>query len=510
MRQAGRALLVAAMCAAVVMSLEARGRGNDAEVQFQLANLLYEETRFHEARDAYRRAAETDDPVMRMRARIGVVKTALLVGAFEEAEREAAVLKADAPDDAEAKTLHADALWSAGLFDEAEREFREALAMAPGMSRGRHGLAKALASRSKLEDALAEVREALRISPRDGEMHHTAGTILERLHRYEEAAAAYTNYVNLLPNKEKSDKALWSKAQIRFLQAFRNRTPNGLDDESRGRLHTVPFKLVKDKVIVRARVNGGRLVDFVLDTGSEQTTISRQVGQRAGVVPITYTLSAGVGEVGLRGLQLARLDTFEVGTLKLHDVPVLIKNPALKGIPKREMESFSPMALGLSMTIDYGTKLLTIGERLPEEPADITLPLRMHRLVMVRGLINAERPAYFVVDTGGEVISISKATADAIRPGGPIGRRIALRVYGTSGWDRDAFLMQGLNLSFRDIEYRNFSVVVLNLRAPSVLLGFQLGGIVGHKFLSPYRVAMDLDRSELRMTRTGRGAAAVN
>jgi len=255
-------------------------------------------------------------------------------------------------------------------------------------------------------------------------------------------------------------------------------------------------------VIVKARINGSRTTDFVLDTGSEQTTISRQIGESAGVVPITYTLSAGVGEVGLRGLQLARLDSFEVGTLKVKDVPVLIKNPALKGIPKREMESFSPMALGLSTTIDYRAKLLTIGEHLPADPAEITLPLRMHRLAMVRGMINAERPAYFVVDTGGEVISISKATADALAPGQQtLGRRIALRVYGTSGWDRDAFLMQGLNLSFRDIEYRNFSVVVLNLRAPSVLLGFQLGGIVGHKFLSPYRVSMDLERSELRMTR---------
>lgn len=501
MRLASRALLVAALCAAVVLSLEARAPGDDAEVQFQLATLLFDETRFNEAREAFRLASETDDPSLRMRARIGVVKTALLVGEFEEAEREAGSLSRDTPGNPEAKAVHADALWSAGLFDEAEREFREALAIAPGMSRGRHGLAKALASRSKLDDALIEVQEALRVSPRDGEMHHTAGTILERLHRYEEAAGAYTNYVNLLPNKDKSDKAAWSRAQIKFLQAFKSRPANAVDEQARGRLHTVPFKLVQDKVIVKARINGGRWVDFVLDTGSEQTTISRQVGQSGGVVPITYTLSAGVGEVGLRGLQLARLDTFEVGTLKVHDVPVLIKNPALKGIPKREMESFSPMALGLSMTIDYTTKLLTIGEQLPEESADIRLPLRMHRLAMVRGLINAERPTYFVVDTGGEVISISKATADALAPGRPLGRRIALRVYGTSGWDRDAFLMQGLNLSFRDIEYRNFSVVVLNLRAPSVLLGFQLGGIVGHKFLSPYRVTMDLGRSELRMTR---------
>lgn len=507
MRVASRVVLVAALCAAVVLSLEARGPGADAALQFQLAELLYEETRFDEARDAFRRAADTDDPVLRMRARIGVVKTALLVGEFEEAQREAAGLKKDSPGNPEAMAVHADALWSAGLFDESEREFRDALSVSPEMSRGRHGLAKALASRSQLDDALNEVQAALRTSPRDGEIHHTTGTILERMRRYEEAAASYTNYVNLLPNKDKSDKALWSKAQIRFLQAFRSREANALDDNSKGRLHTVPFKLVKDKVIVKGRINGDRWVDFVLDTGSEQTTISRQVGQSAGVTPITYTLSAGVGEVGLRGLQLARLDTFEVGTLKVRDVPVLIKNPALKGIPKREMESFSPMAFGLSMTIDYATKMLTIGESLPEETADIRLPLRMHRLAMVRGLINAERPAYFVVDTGGEVISISKATADALHPDGRMpGRRIALRVYGTSGWDRDAFLMQGLNLTFRDIEYRNFSVVVLNLRAPSVLLGFQLGGIVGHKFLSPYRVAMDLERSELRMTRMARGA----
>ncbi|MGE4223340.1 MAG: aspartyl protease family protein [Vicinamibacterales bacterium] len=504
-----RGLLVAAMCAAVGLTLEGRRTGDDAELQYQLGSLLYEETRFDEARQAFRRAAASDDPDLRLRARIGVVKTALLVGEFEEAQQEAASLRDDSPRNPEAIAVHADALWSAGLFDESEREFRDVLALAPEMSRGRHGLAKALASRSQLEDALLEVQAALRSAPRDGELHHTSGAILERLKRYDQAALAYANYVNLLPNKDRSDKAAWSRAQIRFLQAFKERMPNALNPESVGRLHTVDFKLVQDKVIVKGRVNGGRWVDFVLDTGSEQTTISRQIAQSAGVVPITYTLSAGVGEVGLRGLQLARLNSFEVGTLKVHDVPVLIKNPALRGIPRREMESFSPMALGLSMTIDYATRKLTIGERLPEEDADIRLPMRMHRLAMVRGLINAERPAYFVVDTGGEVISISKATADSLTPARPVGRRIALKVYGTSGWDRDAFLMQGLDLQFRDIEYRNFSVVVLNLRAPSVLLGFQLGGIVGHRFLSPYRVALDLDRSEVRLTRLpGRRRAA--
>ena len=107
-------------------------------------------------------------------------------------------------------------------------------------------------------------------------------------------------------------------------------------------------------------------------------------------------------------------------------------------------------------------------------------------------------PANFVVDTGGEVISISRATANAIGRGEPT-RKIALKVFGSSGWDKDAFLLPGVDLSFDTIRYTNFPVVVLNLNTPSALLGFQLGGIVGHKFLSKYRVGIDLENSILRL-----------
>src|SRR5688572_11496714 len=183
--------------------------------------------------------------------------------------------------------------------------------------------------------------------------------------------------------------------------------------------------------------------------------------------------------------------------LQLRYVPVLFKNLALRGIPKREGESFSPLSLGMYLRIDYQKRVLTIGRQLPDEDADFRLPMRVHRLAMVRGLLNSTQPTYFVVDTGGEVISISSDTASTL-PVSPF-RKIPLRVWGTSGWDRDAFLMPGVNLDFDRIEYRNFPIVVLNLRAPSLLLGFQLGGIVGHKFLAPYRVTMDLARSELRL-----------
>lgn len=496
-----RAIFIVVASAALMAGPQAASSRDDAELQLQLASLLFEETRYDEALEAYRNAIATADSDLALKARVGFVRTALRIGLFQDAQREAATLREAAPQNPDALSAHADALWSAGLFDEAEETWQEALQLDSGSARARHGLARSLASRSRLEDALIEAQAALKVSPRDGELHHTVGAIYERMGRYEQAAAAFTNYVNLLPNKDRSEKAAWSRAQIRFLKSFGEREPLAMDDDVAGRLHTVPFRVVDDKVIVKARVNGGRLQDFVLDTGSEQTTITRTTASRAGVRPITYTLSAGVGEVGLRGLQLGRIDSFEIGTLKIRNVPTLIKAPPLRGVPKKEMESFSPMALGLSMIIDYGTQRLTIARQLPEEPAEFRLPLRHHRLSMVRGVINETRPAYFVVDTGGEVISISTSTADALDVTLP--RKINLKVYGTSGWDRDAFLMPGISLRFDDIAYSNFAVVVLNLRAPSVLLGFDVGGIIGHRFLSNYRVAIDLDRSEMRMARAG-------
>ncbi len=493
-------LAAAAVIAVCTLVVSAQDISNaDAELQYQLGNLLSDETRYREALVAFARASRAPDFDLAVRARKGKVKTDLRLAEFVTARGEADQLRKDAPADAEAATLYADALWATGLFDEADAVYDDVLKRVPGSSRARFGVARSLATRSHLDEALNQGLAALAAAPRDGEIHAAVGDIYERLNRFDEAAASYTNFINLLPNKDHSDKAAWSRAQVQFLRAFEGKTPVDVSPDALGRLHTVPFKLIADKVHVQARVNGGPLQDFMLDTGSEETVISRETAQRQNVKPITYTLSAGVGEVGLRGLQLARIDSLQIGTLEVRNLPVLIKNPALRGIPKREGESFSPLSLGMSMTIDYQRRLLTIGRILPDEQVDFRLPMRVHRLAMVRGLLNAKQPAYFVVDTGGQVISISADTAqDLDIPESGI-RRIPLRVYGTSGWDRDAFLLPGQNLEFDRIEYKNFSLVVLNLRAPSLLLGFRLGGIVGHKFLGNYRVTMDMARSELRL-----------
>ena len=85
------------------------------------------------------------------------------------------------------------------MFQEAEAAYDAALAIEPLQARARNGHARSLSARNQLDAALAEAQEAVRLDAREGEFHNTVGAIYQRMHRFKEAAAAFVNYVNLLP-----------------------------------------------------------------------------------------------------------------------------------------------------------------------------------------------------------------------------------------------------------------------------------------------------------------------
>ena len=133
---------------------------SDAELQYQLANLLFDETRYWEALQAFERASEAPDQALALRALKGKVRTELRVAEFAMARADAEKVKAAAPTDPEALTLYADSLWAGGMFDEADVVYRDALAVAPDSSRARFGIARSLATRNHLDDALNEALAA--------------------------------------------------------------------------------------------------------------------------------------------------------------------------------------------------------------------------------------------------------------------------------------------------------------------------------------------------------------
>ncbi len=495
-----RTFVVLAFCVAAPILIGAESTTDSArsEVRLQLGDLLYGDQRYWEALSAYENAKQGARPDQLLRASGGLLKSLLHIAEFSRAQQEADFLYSLDPVDSEYRALYADALWAFGLFNEAEQVYREVLAADPGSAMARHGLGRSLAARGRLEEGLVELQAALAGDPR-GDFYHTLGSVHRRMQRYDLAADAFESYVESLAGTRMDQKIEWARSEIRFLRSFGERVPVRVEPERLDTVHTIPFRLERDKVIVRGRVNGGGEMDIVVDTGAEQMVLSQATAQRVGVRPITNTLSAGVGRVGMRGLELGRADRLEIGTLVVDNVPTLIKNPPLTGLPATRSEnSFSPLALGMSAVVDYQNHRLVVARELPPEPpADVELPMRYHRLALVRGIINGSVQKSFIVDTGGEVISISLSTANAL--GMVPVRHIPLRVYGTSGWDDDAYLLPGVDLGFDRIRFNNFSVVVLNLHRPSALLGFHIGGIIGHTFLGDYRVTLDLKDSVLRL-----------
>ena len=224
--------------------------------------------------------------------------------------------------------------------------------------------------------------------------------------------------------------------------------------------------------MVSGKVNGGGQ-EFLLDTGAERTVISLDVARRRGVQPITSMQTAGVGEVGLRGLEVGRIDTLEIGGLQRSQRAV----PDQESAPRRAADARARELLA------FGARPVD-AYRLSEAQADACartiepetytneLPLRMHRLALVRGTINGALPATFVVDTGGELISISDATAGQIQPASHVSPHSAARLWHI-GLGQGRVPDAGRRSRVQHHAVSRIPVVVLNLRAPSALLGFQ-------------------------------------
>lgn len=467
----------------------------DLTGQLARATALYDDGKYSDALKSFVAASESPEASTALAARKGTVLAALRVGEFTVARRAASILSTHEAD-AEALTLSGDALWAAGFFDEADHEYARALVVDPRSGRARYGIARSLGSRSRLTEALGEVERGLQSSPGDSDLYAVRGTVLERLNRFEDAARAYDESANLLSTREPAAIAI-ARNRATLLRSFARRPPLDVSDEDANSTHILPFKLVNNKIVVLGRLNGMQ-VEWVLDTGAERTGISPETASAAAIRTVTSTLTAGVGQPGVRRIRLGRADTVELGSLKVHNVPVAIRAPTIGGAARWQGQSLSPIALGFSVSVDYARKRVVLARALPESPAaGITLPMRIQPLPLIRGTLNSMHPAYFVVDTGGEVISIGADTAYLL--GMESARHIRLRVLGMSGPDEDAFLLPGVDLDFQGVSLRRVGLAVLNLRAPSVLLGYQVGGIVGHNFLSRYRVSIDVARSELRL-----------
>lgn len=488
--------LATAFVAVATLSSTAQ-ESRPADTRLRQADALLSSLRYEEALAAYSQVRTSDDARVRVLAGAGMTRTLLRLGRFEDAEREAIGVVGRDPGVPSAMALHGDALWAAGLFEEAEARYAAALQIDPNDTTALHGRARSLAAQFKLDEALRLALRASRAVPTEQEYLYTVALIHEQRREFQAAADTLASYARLLPPEDETHLLKWARTREEFLRGFGQRSP--LEVVSRGDTYTLPIRIVDNRVMLDGSVNGRTAVGFALDTGTDQTILTPAIARRADVPTTAAVQSAGVGILGLgyRDLQLGRIEQVQIGALRIRQVPAVVKDPALATLPRPEGAAISPLALGFSMVLDYAAQRLTLAKTLPAMTHAVRLPLRVHRLPIVRGTVNDTLPAGFAIDTASDTNALSGRLVRRIEitPGVPL---VRARVYGSAGPDPTAFLLPFVRLALAPgVGTGGESIVVVNLNAPSGLLGVNLGGIIGHDFLRRYRVTIDLVRGEL-------------
>ena len=465
--------------------------------QLERGDTLMSRLQYEDAYVVYKSVRDSNEAQTRVRAGTGMVRALLRLNLYAEAAREGAAVAARDGALASALSLHGDALWASGLFQEAEARYDEALKIDPADPTALHGRGRSRAARRQFDAATTDVRHAIATSPKEPAFYYTLASIFEDTRQFKASAEALDKYLDLIPSRDQSEMAKWAVSQAAFLRSFGDKVP--FDVISKDEVYTIPFRVQDGRVLVRGRVNGNTPVDFALDTGTDQTTLTPAVASRAGVRPVQTLTTAGIGSIGVgfRSLEVGRIDELLIGDFRIRNIPGLIKSPSLTEIPRAEGAGFSPLALGFSVEVDYQRGVMTMARRFEAADFPVRLPMRVQRLATVRATINGKTPASLVLDTGGTAVTVSRKVAGRLDVN-PSTRLVPVHVYGTSGWDRTAFLLPFLDIELAPgVGTSQKSVAVLNLDAPSALLGYEMGGILGHEFLGHYLVRIDLERAEV-------------
>ena len=455
-------------------------------------------------------------------ARLGLSFTMLkqrnLQGAYDNAAR---VIMLD-PLSARGHALLGSAILGAGEFRLSVEEFRTALALNENETLAIAGLAMVDLYENRLPVALPGLRKAATMDPEEPDYQFNLGQAAARSEKYKEAADAYERFLLIAP-KNDYDRRARIAGLIDFLRYLGRQgslyVPGG---EYRS---SVPFEATDNRPILQVRINGQKEpLRFVLDTGSGMSVVSEQTAKRLNMKPIARGGQArAVGGGGKFEIVYGFLDSIEIGTAKIGNVPVYIRKFFDSHIPVDGYLGLSVVSKFLT-SIDYGTRKMSLVRQnqtdqveswttvrhpdtyqmlIPVAPNDgsVEVPLRTTSSGFLSGevaLDGFEKSVNFIIDTAASITVISEKLSqqeqllDLLQPS-------KMRVFGAAGVTEDVKLLQLPRLSLGLSKLEKISAAVLDLEPVNETAGFTQSGILGGNFLRHFRIYFDFARGAMRL-----------
>jgi tetratricopeptide (TPR) repeat protein len=455
-------------------------------------------------------------------ARLGLSFTLLkqrnLQAAYDNAAR---VIMLD-PLSARAHALLGAAILGAGEFRLSIEEFRTALALDENEALAVAGLAMVDFYENRLSLALPALRKAVSMDPDEPDYVFNLGQAAARSEKYKEAADSYERFLMIAP-KTDFDRRARIVGLIDFLRYLGRQgslyVPGGENRSS------VPFEATDNRPVIQVRINGQKEpLRFVLDTGSGMSVISEQTAKRLGIRPVAKGgLARAVGGGGKFEIVYGFLDSIEIGTAKIGNIPVYIRKFFDNHVPVDGYLGLSVVAKYLA-SIDYGARRMSLvrqhqtdqGESwttvrrtenfqslVPAAPNDgsVEVPLRTTSSGFLSGEVGLEgfeKNVNFIIDTAASITVVSEKLSqeeqllDLLQPS-------KMRVFGAAGVTEDVKLLQLPRLSLGLSKLEKINAAVLDMEPVNETAGFTQSGILGGNFLRHFRIYFDFARGAMRL-----------
>ena len=246
-------------------------------------------------------------------------------------------------------------------------------------------------------------------------------------------------------------------------------------------------------VLLSVRINGGKPLRMVLDSGAEFIVMATKNAHSLG-------LSSGpeLDLVGLetRAARVGRVDTVEIGPLSLRNCRVaFVKGKVVEGA-----DGVIPLSLFSDFILRLNLPEKTLGlipyPRKENSVVSTTRGLTKHDLLLVATVLNGNRTGYVVLDTGAYCSAISREAARTLS-GSPIVPEV--RLAAGTGPATGQRVSSSLRFTIADQDFIPDKVVALDLSNLSRHCGVEVIGVLGFPVLTHYVLTVDYRDGQVKI-----------
>jgi hypothetical protein len=247
------------------------------------------------------------------------------------------------------------------------------------------------------------------------------------------------------------------------------------------------------------RLNDGRTLNLVLDTGASGVLISQQEADKARARHLGVVQASGIGDSGTQKAFLAVGSTCEIGGLHYKDCLVRAAAGPLRVTGDADGLIGTNLFSDYFVQIDFRNRKLHLTPQPPAPPdaelSDAAPPsdgwtrvFRFGHMLFLPTNLNGKSSGLFLIDTGSVLSNVDPTFA---RLSTKIHSNTAMRVYGISGDVSQIFRADRAVITFAGYRQKNIGLTSFNLNNTTEHHDVRIDGILGFSVLDLFRLTID-------------------